>query len=50
MTTPLPSFDLEEVLPQYFINESGLKVNVETGDLLKEDNDSNDLYYGYYGA
>lgn len=41
MTTPLEPFDLPQPLPQYFINESGLRVNVQTGDLIPPENTEN---------
>jgi len=37
MTTPLPPFDIEDSnRPLYYVNESGLKINALTGNLLKE--------------
>lgn len=55
MTTPLESFEMEKnvpvAVPLYFINESGLRVNSATGELMPPDPSYHpDPYLGYYGA
>lgn len=55
MTTPMESFEMEtdvvSAVPLYFINESGLRVNAATGELMPSDPTYHpDPYLGYYGA
>lgn len=50
MTTPLEQFELPQKVIQYFINESGLKVDVKTGDLIQPATELKDEFLGYYGA
>ena len=47
MTTPLEPLDMPQPVVKYWINESGLRVDAETGDLVKPDQDpALDIYYG----
>jgi len=42
MTTPLEPLDMPLEVARYYINESGLKINSATGELILEDNDTKD--------
>lgn len=55
MTTPMETFEMEKhapvLTPLYFVNESGLRVNAATGELMPSDPTHHpDPYLGSYGA